>query len=178
MKKKKTKKYVMLVMATLLMFMLTSCTPTAVNALDAAVAAAEVALPVVLAAANVDPTVSSSASAWLAAFVTVVDDLLAAPVTTASIDKAIADYEALGQPNVPPGNVANVLAGVTKAFKTFIDNYQGAAVTTSSIISFGPMVDGAFPQARHKTIKVDEQTRARLQAIRTRAQNVRKALGR
>lgn len=161
-------------------FLLTGCpgTPSAVSLLDAAVAAAEVATPVILAAAGTDPATANIANAWLTAAVTIIDDLLGAPITAASIDKAVSDFQALGQPNVPPGNVANVLAGVVKAFQVFVDDYAGSTVTTTAFLNVH--ANAAFPQAKpHKArnINIDAATVKKLQAIRARAQSVKRALG-
>jgi hypothetical protein len=160
-------------------FTSTACTPSAINALNAAVSAAEVALPVILAATGVDPATATLAGNWLSAAVTIIDDLISKPAITAQdLDKAIADYQALGQPNVPPGNVANVLAGVTKAFKVFVDNYQGASVVTTASQPFTVFTLNAankFP--KHRLITIDTKTKNKLGPLHARIQDIKRRLG-
>lgn len=163
----------------LICFCLTSCTPSAVNALNAVVSAAEVALPVILNAAGVDANTAMIAGNWLSAAVTIIDDLISQPnITAQDLDKAIADYQALGQPNVPPGQVANVLAGVTKAFKVFVDNYQGASVVTTASNGFEVFTLNAankFP--KHRIITIDPKTKNKLAPLHARIQDIKQRLG-
>jgi hypothetical protein len=133
-----------------------------VVALDAIIACVEIAIPVL------GPN-AQQAIPYLDGALKISTDLIDTGITTAGIAKAIADFNQLIEPVLPPGQAATDVGLVAKAILAFIQAYQGTTVQTSI-----PQGNALVPP--QKTIKLTDKDKAKLPALRARAVRARKAL--
>lgn len=148
---------------------LTACTPsTLISTLEAVVSAAEIALPVIGAAAGLPPQVSVGIVQYLQTVdgaIVQASTILAGPGTSAQksaqIVQAFASIAA-GCNCIPPGTpsvIVNVVNAVAQAVGRFLANFPQRTANESSRAPSAPLPE----------IKVGRSDRAALSKIRSRA---------
>jgi hypothetical protein len=142
---------------------LQACTATQViTTLDAVVSAAEVAVPVVAAAANLPPGIASIVETYLQAVSTAAGKasvIIAGPGTTASKDtQIIAAFAGVVGGTLPAGTPAEI-AAVVQAVAQAVANFLAT-------IPASPTVVGA---ALTRSIRLSSADKVQLTAIKTRS---------